>query len=150
MKRFLYPLTCLIFISSLEATTLAWNSDFVERSYNDRCEDLDSTFITNVGRCEVRYSHDRELDPDSFRYCFSVTYRQLLKSYDSFTDPNGRTMTWSNRAARHWTTEYCTDKTAIYNAEGPSLAQLCRNWRRDAFDLMKSSNSPSRRKAACE
>ncbi len=146
-------ITKLVAVAILASGTLmahAWESDFVTRSYNDRCEDLDSTFITNVGRCQIRYSHNYELDPYAYQYCFSVTYKQLEKSYDSFTDPNGRTMTWSNRSAHHWTSEYCTEMTAAYNAEAPSLAQLCRNWRRDALDLKVSSNSPSKRKASCE
>lgn len=143
-------LTTVLLLASLSLSAQAWESDFIDRSYNDRCEDLNSTFITQVGRCSIRYTHNSELDPYAYQYCFSVTYKQLEKSYDSFTDPNGRTMKWSNRSARHWTTEYCTEMTAAYNAEAPSLAQLCRNWRRDALDLKASSNSPSKRKASCE
>lgn len=140
-----------IVVSLMHGTfSQAWESDFLERSYNDRCEDLDSTFITNVSRCHIEYTHDAEMDAQAYRYCFTVTYRQLTKSYDSFTDPNGRTITWSNRGGKHWTSEYCTELTAAYNAEAPSLALLCRNWRRDALDLKASSNSPSKRKAACE
>lgn len=152
MKKLLLKINLIISLLLLSAVSMAWESDFHERSYNDRCEDLDSTFITNVGTCRIEYNHDPyDTDlPASYKYCFTVTYKQLEKSYDSFTNPNGRTITWSNRTANHWTKDYCTDSVEVYSHEAPALARFCKNSRQDAIALKKSSNSRSGRRASCE
>lgn len=132
------------------ASAFAWRSDFVERSYNDRGEDLDSTFIQAIGKCEVVYAHDSDGDPQYYRYCFSVTYERAQNQCTGFIDPNGRAHVWGNHSRSFWTQPYCTESAAVYNNEGRSLSQLCKNWTADARDLMKSSEERNRRKHKCQ
>jgi hypothetical protein len=79
-----------------------------------------------------------------------VTYERVQNECTGVIDPNGKAHIWGNHSRSFWSQPYCTESTAVYNNEGKSLAQLCKNWRADALDLMRSSAEKNRRKHKCQ
>jgi hypothetical protein len=151
MKKSKWVFLIILAINFGQNMARAWESDFVERSYNDRGEDLDSTYILSVGpKCAVEYEHDGEGDPRFYSYCFTVTYEKLQNNCTGVIDPNGKAHIWGNHDRYFWSKEYCTESAAVYNNEGKSLSILCNNWRKDAISLMKSSEEKKRKKHKCQ
>lgn len=151
MKNNKWLLLLLVTLNLGPQLSYAWESDFVERSYNDRGEDLDSTFILSVGpKCAVEYEHNSEGDPLYYRYCFTVTYENVKNQCTGIIDPNGKPHVWGNHDRSFWSKEYCTESSAVYNNEGKSLSTLCNNWRKDALTLMKTSEEKNRKKHKCQ
>lgn len=144
LKR-LAIIVALLKICFSAAVSLGFNEMRIYRSMDALGGDMNSTFIKGVGDCITERDLADDLSSGYYRFCFSVTFKQIQTTCNTIAYPGGAVVykTQNEDWSKYF---YCTSWTSATAPSGyaPAEFDTCKKVKADAVELMNISRRQSK------